>query len=226
MVVESSDTREKIKRTARHLFTERGVGNVSIREILTAAGQRNVGAVGYYFRNKEALVREILRDGALLIDKRRSALLDALETDNATLDVHNVIAVIVQSSIDLEDEPDTQTYIRFFTMIRQHDPASFADAIIGSLDNGFKRCIAHLHRLCADLPPTIFRERIGFMMLMMGAGLSARELALDPSGADGISQLFGGPASNSESFVENLIDACEGVLRQPVSLQSLASFAP
>ena len=70
--------RDAIKRAAQSLFAARGVDAVSVREILTAAGQKNGASLHYYFGSKDALVAQLVIDGARLIDERRVARLDAL----------------------------------------------------------------------------------------------------------------------------------------------------
>src|SRR5437016_14272052 len=90
-----SASAEQIKAVALRLFAERGVDGVTVREIAAAAGQKNHGAVGYYFGSKEALVRDIVQDGAIAIDRRRNALLDALEADGRPRGVREVIDVLI-----------------------------------------------------------------------------------------------------------------------------------
>ena len=41
---------------AERLFAERGIDNVSIREIVRASGQSNLSAAHYHFGTREALV--------------------------------------------------------------------------------------------------------------------------------------------------------------------------
>ena len=96
----NDDTPERIKRVARRMFAERGVDGVSVREIVSLAGQKNNGSLHYYFRNKEALVRELVREGARLIDDRRNALLDATEARGGPNTVREIIEILVRPSTD------------------------------------------------------------------------------------------------------------------------------
>ena len=70
---------EQIKQVALRLFAEKGVDGVTVREIAAAAGQKNHGAVSYYFGSKEALVRALVMDGAMALERERNAALDGLE---------------------------------------------------------------------------------------------------------------------------------------------------
>ena len=54
--MKGDDTRNAIKQAAQRLFATRGIDGVSVREIASAANQRNSGSVHYYFGTKEALV--------------------------------------------------------------------------------------------------------------------------------------------------------------------------
>ena len=63
---EAPGAREQIKLAARRLFAIRGIDGVSVREIVEAAEQKNHGSLAYYFGTKEALVRELVADGAKL----------------------------------------------------------------------------------------------------------------------------------------------------------------
>ena len=45
--------------TAERLFAEKGIDNVSLREINRAAGQKNVAALHYHFGTRESLLEAI-----------------------------------------------------------------------------------------------------------------------------------------------------------------------
>ena len=57
-----ADTRTRLLEAATRLFTERGFGKVTIRDISAAAGT-NLAAVSYHFRDKAGLYEEVLALG-------------------------------------------------------------------------------------------------------------------------------------------------------------------
>jgi TetR/AcrR family transcriptional regulator, regulator of cefoperazone and chloramphenicol sensitivity len=54
-----ADTRTRLLDAAMRLFTERGFGKVTVRDI-TAAAHANIAAVSYHFRDKAGLYEEVL----------------------------------------------------------------------------------------------------------------------------------------------------------------------
>ena len=84
-------TRNELKRAARRLFAERGIAAVGMREVVEAAGQRNAAAVHYYFGSKDDLLRELLIDGADLIEARRKALIDDAERKGAGMTLRDLV---------------------------------------------------------------------------------------------------------------------------------------
>ena len=64
-------TREKLIIAAEQLFAERGIQDVSLRQINNAAGQRNASATHYHFGSRDTLVRAIFEFRMTGIDQRR-----------------------------------------------------------------------------------------------------------------------------------------------------------
>lgn len=210
-------TRDRLKNVARRLFCERGVEDVSIRDILTAAGQRNIGAIGYYFQSKDALVRELLLDGAKIIDQRRTTALDLLERGGGPITLHDIIALIVRSAVDLEGSSGGETWARFFCMLQRDNLDVFMESMSNHQDLGFRRCVGHLRQLLPELPREDLNERIIFMMIAIVASLSFREAALERRDAAHLAKIYGGRIWVSESLIDNLIASCEGMFTRPLS---------
>ena len=143
-------TQERIKQTASRLFANRGIDGVSVRDIVVASGQKNGGSLHYYFRTKEALVRDLVAEGAKLIDERRNQLLDQLESRPRRPTLREIIEALLWPSTDLETDPaHPSTYIRFITNLRTNHRQLFLEALERKWDSGYRRCIVHIRRLLA-----------------------------------------------------------------------------
>jgi AcrR family transcriptional regulator len=176
---ERGNAREQIKLAARRLFAIRGIDGVSVREIVEAAEQKNHGSLAYYFGTKEALVRELVADGAKLIDIRRNAFLDRLEAAGGPARVRDVVEALVYPSIGLgATEEEEDTYLRFIATLTLNHRALFMDALEKRWNSGYLRALDHLRRLMPDMPAAAKNQRFVFMGAYLGSVLSLREAAL------------------------------------------------
>lgn len=116
----SDDTRERLLKTARALFAQRGYDGTSIRAI-TAQAHANLGAVTYHFGSKEALYHEVLR--AVLFPLRNRVLAVCSRDEPVELQVEAVIRAVFEHLWDNPDQP------RFMLGIRL-DEGSFPPAIM------------------------------------------------------------------------------------------------
>ncbi len=105
-------TREKLIDTARQLFAERGVENVSLREISRAAKQGNVSALQYHFGDREGLLSAVMEPYHLEIDARRNALLDHLESGEP--DLRGLAGALVRPPASLLGDPGGRQFLRIF----------------------------------------------------------------------------------------------------------------
>lgn len=208
-------TRERLKTAAQRLFAERGIDGVPIRDIVAAAGARNGASIHYYFRTKEALIQELVLEGARRIDVRRNAALDALERDGGPRSVAEVARLLVETSIERAKRgapgaARLSNYIRFINAVQVHHRQLFLDALQGRWNSGYLRCLRHLQRLLADVPAEILNQRLIFMSIYLGSTLAARESALEHASRS--SRLW-----RTAWAVDNLVDSLCGLLGQPPS---------
>ena len=173
-----SDAAEHLKAVALRLFAERGIDGVTVRQIAEAAGQKNHAVVGYYFGSKEALVRELIVDGARAIDIRRNAWLDACEAKGGPHTVAEVIEGMIETSLDPDASPGDESFNRFFTLLGLSHRAFFMEALEGRWNTGYQRCLDHLRRLMPEMPAAKKNERFVFLGSTLGAVLASRESEL------------------------------------------------
>jgi AcrR family transcriptional regulator len=70
--------RRKLMRAAERLYAEQGFAGTSIRQIATAAEQRNKSAVQYHFTGRDELIKAVLAEHAEAIERHRLPMVEAL----------------------------------------------------------------------------------------------------------------------------------------------------
>jgi AcrR family transcriptional regulator len=150
-------TRELILATAERMFAERGVHEVSNRQISEAAGQGNNTAVGYHFGTKTDLVRAIVRKHSEPIEARRRELLAELGPNP---DVRDWVTCLVRSATDHMGSLGTPSWLARFSAQLMNDPSlrqiqledSLTSATLVQILDGLNVCLA-------DLPLQVRLER-------------------------------------------------------------------
>lgn len=214
--VATADTRDQLKKVAMRLFAQRGVDGVTVRDIVNASGQRNAASIHYYFGTKEALVRELILDGAQRIDGRRHAALDALEAGERPATLRQVLKALVDSSFAEGDE-GAGSYLQFIAMLRMQHRDVFIDVLDDQWNSAYQRALKWLERYLNHLPRRILKQRLAFMGIYLGAALAEREAAMaDPQRQQ--SSLKG------RFTLENLVDTLEAMLLAPPSAQTMAEM--
>lgn len=201
--------REQIKLAARRLFAKRGIDGVTVREIVEAAGQKNHGSVSYYFGTKEALVRELVTDGAKLIDIRRNTFLDRLEKEGGPRGTREVVEALVYPSIGLgETEEEEDTYLRFIALLGMSHRDLFMEALENRWNSGYLRALDHLRRLMPEMPDHAKNQRMVFLGAFLSGVLSAREVALTDRSRPH-------PMWSSQATLSHFIDVLDAMLQTP-----------
>lgn len=174
----------ELKRVARLLIAERGVRSVTVREIATAARQRNLGIVAYYFGTKDKLIREILIDGAERIEARRGEYLAALEAKRGPKNVREAVAAIVLPAAAFSDEDRLygSGFNRFLLQLSLSDSRLIDETLAGRGNQNYQRCLSHLRKLLPHLTRTQQNRRFVFLGSYVSGLLAARETVLADAG--------------------------------------------
>jgi len=221
--MEPADTRDKLVLAAERLFAEKGIDTVSLREINRAAGQKNVAALHYHFGTRDALLTAIFERRMAGINRRRVAMLDAMEAEGPVTEVRAVVAAMVLPLAEQLDPPaQGQNYVRFLAQAMSDPTVDVGALVRDRFDEGMSRTRQMLRGLLAGAPPVVVEQRIRQAVAHFVHALAdkaRRDAQATPGRRTGISQ--GGTAL----FVANLIDSISGALTAPVSGETIALLA-
>ena len=204
---DATSTPEKLLDAAARLFAERGIDNVSIREIVRTAGQRNASALHYHFGNRDEVLRAVLARHVPAIAQRRHELLERARSRPAG-DVRSA----------------TEAIVRPITEFAQRGWRERAYLQIGSELNGavdyptteirdlMKQTVGFaawdlMRQRCRNVPTDLWEERKYICVILVGRTAADRARQLDLGGEH--------PVLSDDRFVDNLIDMVIGAMTAP-----------
>jgi AcrR family transcriptional regulator len=172
------DSRAALLDVGERLIAQRGV-DVPLRDIATAAGQRNNSAVHYYFDSRTGLIEAIVERRMNWLEDRRMQLLAASEADGTAHDVRTLVAMLAAPILELVGMEQITHYGRFLEVVRAHPVIADARRLAGA-DRAAVRIIAvRLDAALAELPARQRRQRLETMATVMFAVIADYERALE-----------------------------------------------
>jgi AcrR family transcriptional regulator len=210
----SEQTKDQIKMAAQMLFARHGIDAVTVQQIVDAAGQRNNAALYYHFRTKEELIRQMVVDGAAVLDARRREMLDEMKKRGGPASIREVMLVLFMPVIELGEDERWRGYIRFTSHLQASDPEALRDALNNRWNAGYVECVNYLKRMLPG-PAAIIEQRLSILAIYSNAVLSAHEAALDSRNTRS-SRLWGQPFT-----IENILDMLEAAITCPPSQATL-----
>jgi TetR/AcrR family transcriptional regulator, regulator of cefoperazone and chloramphenicol sensitivity len=197
---DATETRERLLAEARRLFATQGVFQTTSREIVEAAGQRNVSALTYHFGSREGVLRAILLGFDEVLDAERGKLLARIGDDAPTREL--VAALLVPYARPLATV-EGREYLRIVAQLTERFP-EWRDA---TLTGPYLRSILGiLERRPSGLRPAIRRERVVSAITLMTAAMAER--------ARLVAERRRGRLDDT-AFLANLADMIVGVLEAP-----------
>ena len=214
--MDPADTRKNLILAAERLFAEKGIDNVSLREINRAAGQKNVAALHYHFGTREMLLEAIFEHRMDGINRRRVAMLDAMEAAAPVTQVRPVVAAMVAPLAEqLDPTVRGQHYVRFLAQVISDPGIDLGGLVRDKFDHGMARTRDLLRGLLSDLPAPLVEQRIRQAVAHFVHAL-ADKARRDAGGRTT------GRSGGTQLFVANLIDSIAGALTAPVSDETMA----
>lgn len=106
-------TRIALIEAAERLIAEKGLADVSTREILQEAGQRNQSALQYHFGSKKGLISATINERTTQIDQVRQQMLDDAGEDPSLKQLFEVL--IVPLGQLMKDKAAGANYLNFLS---------------------------------------------------------------------------------------------------------------
>ena len=146
---------------AERLFAEKGIDNVSIREIVRASGQSNLSAAHYHFGSREALIGTLLARRIRAINVIRHQRLDDLKAAGRDNSIHRIVVATVGALGGVvKSTPWGPDYVRVAAQVILSPQLHVWHLLDPETMSGHIRCTAMLRRLLPHLSPRVFKDRI------------------------------------------------------------------
>jgi len=197
-------TKERISNEASRLFAERGIYQVTNREITEAAGQRNVSALNYHFGGREELLAALLTSNGGPVDDARGRLLGELDDAPTTDDL--IACLVVPYAACLGTEHGRQ-YVQIVAQLRGRFAAWRVESDTATTTH-LQRILDSLEERPPGVSADIRTERLVGMIMLMTSAVAERARTIETGSA---------PALDHDGFVDNLVTMLTGVLEPPRS---------
>jgi AcrR family transcriptional regulator len=209
MAARGDETREHLLDVAEHLYGERGIDNVSLRQIRITSGARNTAAVQFHFGDRDGLVAALAQRHVPRIGARQDELWKQVENDNAQDDGRRLVEVLVRPGAEyLMLGASERAWMKIMAeLVAAPDMplAEISDIAPAASVGAGRALLEHMMKL---MPPRIARERlfVATHMLVHLYADRARVTADEKARRRHV---------GAEVFIENLIDMTHGALFAP-----------
>ena len=201
-------------RAAEMLIAQGGVENVSIREIVAAAGQKNESALQYHFKNLTGLLDAIHTERSEQVQTKRAECLATLLEKSSEPSLRQLCTLMVEPTFLLaRASVEFRRYIKAFgheLAISDSSPLKTVSTKGGGGTSGQQTGVL-LRKVLPHLDEETYRRRMEAAIMLCSASMyrQARQ-----------KNAFRG--HQSDLFLHNLLDAMVGLLSASVSPETQA----
>lgn len=220
MASPNSPTAQRLLDAAELLFARSSIAGVTTREIVEAAGQRNVSSISYHFGSREGLLLAILARRGGPVDVERGAMRERL---GPAPTLKELIGCLVVPQAELLRTAPGRSYIRIVAQLR----GRYAFWRLESDSSTTRNLVAILDEIetMPGIPPALRRERILSLIMLLTSSTAERARRIDeaagdaPGSEDGAAEGGAPPTGHladswlsHEEYVENLTAMCAALL--------------
>jgi AcrR family transcriptional regulator len=202
------DTREHLIKVAERLYAEHGLDAVSMRQISREAGQRNTSSVHYYFGTRDAIIEAVVEWRMSAINQRRLEMLAELKAQKKETDLREIVALYVRPLAAQVTGTGGNAYVRFLAQAYASTEIDISRLARGRWDQSLNEVTSLARAQLPDLPMTVFRERMAFLLRGVVYALADLE-------RDAISGRKSGTRLSFDDLVEDLIDTQTAAIAAP-----------
>jgi AcrR family transcriptional regulator len=209
-------TQHALMNAAEKLIAEKGIQNVTKREIVKAAGQKNESVLQYHFQNLEGLLKAIQQSRATQTQEKREEMLDQLLALTQKPTLRDICKIMVLPPFLLsKKDPGYCRYLSAFSL----EPALAATSALslvkrkGAGGDSGKETGKLLRKILAHLEEDAYLRRMDSAIRLASVSMSHHARQKDAF-----------RSTESDLFIYSLIDAITGLLSAPVSEETAASF--
>jgi len=158
----------RLNATALHIldvaereFSRHGLEKVSLRELSTASGQRNVSAVSYHFGSREGLLGALLSRRIAQINKMRVQRLQLLARLGKAGDPHAVVGESFRVLGDtVRHEPWGADFVRVLAQVLLHPELDFHALVPDELTEGYRLSLTLVQPALPQLAAATLQDRL------------------------------------------------------------------
>jgi AcrR family transcriptional regulator len=214
----SERTREQLILAGERLFAQSGFDNVSLRQINSAAGQRNSSAAHYHFGSKEDLVKAIHEYRGDRINQRRHAMLAGMSARERE-QVRPLMKALVYPIVAEIEEDGGGNFIMFLSQLYSNPALDLVSMWRNHLSESVGTVYQHLRGVFPEIPEEVAGMRFGLMWVAMINALADRQrLTLTTRAETAISRAL------PVLFVSNVVDMLCGAAAAPLSAETEAEI--
>jgi Transcriptional regulator len=159
----SSGTRRRLMQAAKRQFAARGFEAVTVRDVLTEAGEKNGASISYYFGSREGLIYEITAELFSFLDARWSVGLEELDRLGRPATVRELITVAVETSTAADADGEEPTASRLSEALT-HQRYHVILQVVKSLRlTAWERLLMRISQNLPHIPAAVMRQRLIFL---------------------------------------------------------------